>query len=71
MVTTKYPCFDLKKGKATFMTEQANYQYNVMPFRFKNGGMTYQRMMNRVFKNYIGKTLEVNMDNMIVNSSQE
>lgn len=38
----------------TFMTEHANYQYNVMPFRLKNVGAIYQRIMNKIFQEEIG-----------------
>jgi len=37
--------------KMTFITESANYCYQVMPFRLKNAGATYQRLMDRVFEN--------------------
>jgi len=33
----------------TFMTEDANYMYNVMSFGLWNTGATYQRMVNKVF----------------------
>lgn len=36
--------------KISFMTKQANYQYNVMPFGLKFFEPTYQRMMNKYFK---------------------
>ena len=51
-----------------FMTSSGNYYYNVMPFRLKNAGATYQRMMNKVFNKQIGDMLEVYMDDMIVKS---
>lgn len=53
------------------MTEQANYQYKMMPFNLKNVGAIYQRMMNKFFKDDKGETLEVYMDDMIVKSSEE
>lgn len=33
--------FGSDKMKTTFMIEQPNYQYNVMPFGLKNVGVTY------------------------------
>lgn len=60
------PMYKPNRGKTAFMTEQANYHYNMMPFSLKNVGETYQRMMNKVFKEEIGETLEVYMDNMII-----
>ncbi|GAU18261.1 hypothetical protein TSUD_176030 [Trifolium subterraneum] len=62
---------EIDKKKTTFMTETGNYYYNVMPFRLKNAGATYQRMMNKVFHNEIGDMLEVYMDDMIVKSEEE
>ena len=58
-----------KKYKA-FMTEGANYMYNVMKFRLRNVRTTYQRMMNKVFKE-IRDMLEVYIDDMIVKSVEE
>ena len=59
------------KKYTAFMTELGNYYYNVMPFGLKNAGATYQRMMNKVFRNEIGDMLEVYMDDMIVKSIEE
>ena len=42
-----------------------------MSFGLKNTGATYQRMMNKVFRNEIGDMLEVYMDDMIVKSRED
>ncbi|KAL0401445.1 UNVERIFIED_CONTAM: hypothetical protein Slati_4174400 [Sesamum latifolium] len=42
-----------------------------MPFGFKNVGATYQRLMNRMFKEQIGITMEVYVDSMLVKSLKE
>ena len=55
----------------TFLTEGANYMYNVMPFGLWNSCAIYQRIMNKVFKKEIGDMLEVYMDDMIVKSAKE
>jgi len=34
------------KEKTTFITEESNFYYKVMPFRLKNIGATYQRLMD-------------------------
>nr|KYP41052.1 Transposon Ty3-I Gag-Pol polyprotein [Cajanus cajan] len=37
------------EDKTTFVTESANYCYQVMPFGLKNAGATYQRLMDKIF----------------------
>ena len=39
-----------------------------MPFELKNAGATYQRLVNMMFKEQIGKTIEVYVDDMLVKS---
>jgi hypothetical protein len=57
--------------KTAFMTDKANFCYKVMPFGLKNAGATYQRLMDKVFKNEIGKTIDVYVDDMVVKSARE
>ena len=57
--------------KTAFIPPDANYHYTVMPFRLKNAGATYQRMMTRMFRDKIGHTVEVHIDDMVVKSKQE
>ncbi|KAL5571760.1 hypothetical protein UlMin_021357 [Ulmus minor] len=49
-----------------FLTNQGLYCYKVMPFGLKNAGATYQRLVNKMFKDQIGKTMEVYVDDMLV-----
>ena len=49
----------------------ANYCYTVMPFRLKNTGATYQRLMNKVFAELIGSLMEVYIDDMLVKTEEE
>ena len=37
-----------------------------MPFSLKNARATYQRFMNFIFKEDISKTIEVNVDDLII-----
>ena len=39
-----------------------------MAFGLKNAGATYQRLVNKIFKHLIGKTMEVYVDDMLVKS---
>ena len=57
--------------KTAFISPNANYHYIVMPFGLKNAGATYQRMMTRMFRDKIGCTVEVYIDDMVVKSKQE
>jgi len=37
-------------------------------FKLKNAGVTYQRLMDKIFKDYIGRNIEVYVDDMVVKS---
>jgi len=39
-----------------------------MPFKLKNVGSTYQKMMTRMFESQLGKNIEVYIDDMVVKS---
>jgi len=54
------------KEKTAFITEEANFYYEVMPFGLKNAGVTYQKLMDRVFHHLIGRCMEVYVDDMVV-----
>ena len=54
--------------KTTFVTLVGNYHYKVMPFGLKNAGSTYQRMMTKMFESWLGKNVEVYIDDMAVKS---
>ena len=42
-----------------------------MPFGLKNVGATYQRLVNKMFSQQIGKNMEVYVDDMPVKSKEE
>ena len=52
----------------TFITDRGVYCYKVMPFDLKNAGATYQRMVDKLFKQQLGRNMEVYVDDMIVKS---
>ena len=54
--------------KTSFITERGTFCYKVMPFGLKNAGATYQRLVNRMFADMLGKTMEVYIDDMLVKS---
>ena len=43
--------------KTSFVTSQGLFCYKVMSFGFKNAGATYQRLMNKMFVNQIGRNV--------------
>jgi len=55
--------------KTSFIIEEANYYYKVMPFGLKNVGTTYQRLMDKVFSHLICKIVEVYVDDIMVKSA--
>ncbi|XP_052723752.1 uncharacterized protein LOC128193711 [Vigna angularis] len=63
------PMYGPDVEKTTFITEKANFCYEVMPFGLKNAGATYQRLMDRIFWEQIGRCMDVYVDDMVVRSS--
>ena len=57
--------------KTAFITSQGLYCYKVMPFRLKNAGATYQRLVNKMFSQQIGRNMEVYVDDILVKSKEE
>ena len=45
--------------------------YKVMPFKLKNAGATYQRLMNKMFAHQIGRNVQVYVDDMLIKSLRE
>ena len=42
-----------------------------MPFGLKNAGATYQRLVNKMFNQQIGRNMKVYVDDMLVKSKKE
>nr|GEZ59954.1 reverse transcriptase domain-containing protein [Tanacetum cinerariifolium] len=57
--------------KTGFHTGQGVYCYTKMPFGLKNGGATYQRLMDKAFENQIGRNIEVYVDDLVIKSHTE
>ena len=51
-----------------FITKRGLYCYKVMSFGLKNAGVTYQRLVNMMFKEQIGNIMEIYMDDMLIKS---
>ena len=56
--------------KTTFITPHGLYSYNVMPFGLKNIGAIYQRLVTKIFRPLMGKTMEVYIDDILVKSKE-
>ena len=54
----------------SFRTDTGLYCYKVMPFGLKNTGATYQRLVNGMFCDLIGRNMEVYVDDMLVKSKK-
>ena len=62
------PMYSPDEEKTTFIIPHGLLCYNVMPFGLKNAGATYQRLVTKMFKPLLGKTMEVYTDDMLVKS---
>ena len=56
--------------KTSFITSYGLYYYNIMPFGLKNAGATYQRLVTKMFRPFLEKTMEVYIDYMLVKSKE-
>jgi hypothetical protein len=50
----------------SFITPFGMYCYTTMPFGLRNAGATYQRCMNHVFGEHIGRMVEAYVDDIVV-----
>ncbi|CAA0840081.1 Unknown protein, partial [Striga hermonthica] len=57
--------------RVSFVTSRGTYCYVVMPFGLKNAGATYQRLVDKIFKEQLGRNMEVYVDDMLVKSKDE
>ena len=57
--------------KTFFVTSQSLFCYKVIPFSLKNAGVTYQRLMKKMFAHQIGRNVQVYVDDMLVKSRRE
>ncbi|XP_025679162.1 uncharacterized protein [Arachis hypogaea] len=64
------PMHQPDKEKIAFIMPGGIYCYKVMPFGLKNAGATYQRLMNKIFSDIIGKTVEVYVDDILAKTTR-
>jgi hypothetical protein len=50
----------------SFITPFGMYCYVIMPFSLRNASATYQRCMQHVFGDHIGRTVEAYVDDIFV-----
>ena len=62
---------NVDQEKTFFITSKGLFCYRVMPFGLKNAGATYQRLMNKMFRNQIGRNVEVYIDDMLVKTKDD
>ncbi|KAJ0493832.1 putative nucleotidyltransferase, Ribonuclease H [Helianthus annuus] len=59
------------EDKTAFVTNEGLFCYTKMPFGLKNAGATYQRLMDKAFKDQIGRNLEIYVDDLVIKSQAE
>ena len=56
--------------KTSFIPPYGLFCYNVMSFGLKNAGAIYQRLITKMFRPLLGKTMEVYFNDMLVKSKE-
>ena len=66
----KIPMYSSDAEKTAFITSHGLFCYNVMSFGLKNVRATYQRLVTKMFRPLLSKTMEVYIDDMLVKSKE-
>ena len=64
------PMYPPDVEKTTFITPHGLFYYIVMSFGLKNVGATYQRLVTKMFRPLLGKTIEIYIDDILVKSKE-
>ena len=64
------PMYSPDAEKTTFITPHGLFCYKVMSFGLKNVEATYKRLVTKMFRPLLGKTMEVYIDDMLVKSKE-
>lgn len=60
--------YRLDQEASSFITNQGLFCYKMILFSLKNASATFRRLVKRMFKECIGNTIEVYVDDMVVKS---
>ncbi|XP_026429944.1 uncharacterized protein LOC113326422 [Papaver somniferum] len=63
--------FEEDQENTAFVTDRGVYCYTVMSLGIKNAGETYQHLVDHMFKDLIGKSMKVYIDDMVVKSEKK
>nr|XP_043613766.1 uncharacterized protein LOC122585704 [Erigeron canadensis] len=61
----------IDEDKTAFHTDQGIYCFEKMPFGLKNVGATYQRLIDKAFRDQIGRNVEAFVDDIVIKSQAE
>ena len=57
--------------RSAFVTHSGHYEWLVMPFGLKNAPSTFQRIMQKILDPWIGKGVDVYLDDIVVHTDTE
>lgn len=65
------PLFGPDQENTAFINTSGLYCYKVILFGIKNAWETYQRLVTKIFRDHIGKFMEVYIDDKLVKSRKK